>query len=203
MADSSLFGTSWIASPPIRMCARSRPGRASSQGRSAVAAPGPRVVVFDVAGEIDLRSDLRILEPHLTIAGETAPDRGVVLRGASILVEAGDVVLQHIGIFPGPSSDPKVNEGRDAVTILGDTRRARFSVQRLDDEGHRLGLPAGSHQVNTGHTLDIAEGIDELCGDPCPLVLGGLIFVPVHAGEDRVGDLDTGDVVVQVAQHPG
>jgi hypothetical protein len=53
--------------------------------REAVTAKGPRTVVFDVAGVIDLaRHSVKIVEPFLTIAGETAPSPGVTLiKGGS------------------------------------------------------------------------------------------------------------------------
>jgi hypothetical protein len=46
---------------------------------------GPRIVVFEVGGVIDLgRETVKIREPFLTIAGQTAPSPGVTLiRGAS------------------------------------------------------------------------------------------------------------------------
>ncbi|MET0065986.1 MAG: hypothetical protein ABW076_06540 [Candidatus Thiodiazotropha sp.] len=47
--------------------------------QAAVAAEGPRIVVFDVAGVI--RGDLEIPHSYLTIAGESAPSPGITLVG--------------------------------------------------------------------------------------------------------------------------
>ena len=43
-------------------------------------ATGPRTIVFDVAGVITLKSRLVISQPQITIAGQTSPGRGIMMR---------------------------------------------------------------------------------------------------------------------------
>lgn len=84
--------------------------------REAVEAKGARTVVFDVAGIIDLRSELRIRNGDLTIAGQTAPGDGVCLRYYSMVVAADNVVIRYMRFRPGVLGDEsKDADGLDAV----------------------------------------------------------------------------------------
>ncbi|HVS52895.1 MAG TPA: hypothetical protein VHD62_11125, partial [Opitutaceae bacterium] len=69
--------------------------------RAALAASGPRIVVFRVGGVIALQSALRITEPFLTREGATAPGAGILLRNHGLQVETHDVVLRHLRIRVG------------------------------------------------------------------------------------------------------
>jgi hypothetical protein len=75
----------------------------------ALATKGPRIVVFEVGGVIDLaKRDVRITEPFLTIAGQTAPSPGITLiRGQSVAIDTHDVIMQHLRIRPGDAREPK------------------------------------------------------------------------------------------------
>jgi hypothetical protein len=70
--------------------------------REAIEAEGPRIVVFEVGGVIDLgRQTLRLRNPFITIAGQTAPSPGITLIRGGMDISAHDVVVQHIRIRPG------------------------------------------------------------------------------------------------------
>lgn len=75
--------------------------------REAAEASGPRIVVFEVGGIIDLDENIIITDPYVTIAGQTAPGDGIVLRGASLRVEGSsssvgthDVIIRGIRVRP-------------------------------------------------------------------------------------------------------
>jgi hypothetical protein len=85
--------------------------------KAALDAPVPRVVVFEVAGTINLTGDLFIRNPYITIAGQTAPSPGITIRGASITVLTHDVLIQHIRIRVGDSPFGPAKNDRDALKI--------------------------------------------------------------------------------------
>lgn len=70
--------------------------------RDALTASGPRVVVFEISGTIDLADqDIDIKTPCLTVAGQTAPSPGITLKGGGLSVYTHDVLIQHLRIRPG------------------------------------------------------------------------------------------------------
>lgn len=74
---------------------------------AALAAEGPRIIVFEVGGAIDLqRSSLTIDEPHVTIAGQTAPSPGVTLLRGGIDVRTHDVKISHLRVLTGADGQP-------------------------------------------------------------------------------------------------
>jgi hypothetical protein len=85
--------------------------------KACVDASGPRVCVFEVSGTIKLSSDLMIRNPNLTIAGQTAPSPGIMLRGAGIWIKASDVLIQHLRVRVGDDPGGPAFENRDALKI--------------------------------------------------------------------------------------
>ena len=78
--------------------------------RDAVSKAG-RIVVFDVAGIIALKSDLTIKD-NITIAGQTAPEPGITIRYFTVRPGANNII-RFIRIRRG--EEMNVNEGADAL----------------------------------------------------------------------------------------
>jgi len=57
---------------------------------------GARIIVFNVAGIIHLKTPIIIEAPYVTIAGQTAPGDGVCVAGESFWVNTHDVVVRHM-----------------------------------------------------------------------------------------------------------
>ena len=64
--------------------------------REACEAGGPRIILFNVAGIIQLKEVLRIRAPYITINGATAPGDGVCIAGDTVEIETHDVVIRHL-----------------------------------------------------------------------------------------------------------
>ncbi|HYH56907.1 MAG TPA: polysaccharide lyase [Anseongella sp.] len=75
---------------------------------------GARIVVFNVAGIIRLKSPLIIRAPYITIAGQTAPGDGVCVAGESVWINTHDVVIRHMRFRRG-----ETNVGRRDDAIGG------------------------------------------------------------------------------------
>lgn len=86
--------------------------------RAALETPDPRIVVFRVGGTITLEEPLFIAEPYVTVAGQTAPGDGVLLKDAGLVITTHDVLVQHLRIRPGNQGDV-TPEDNDAVAIFG------------------------------------------------------------------------------------
>lgn len=86
----------------------------SSKGslRWALSQPGPRTIVFDVSGYIDLRRELTI-PSNTTIAGQTAPGQGITLRYYSVKINGDNIIMRFIRCRRSQVKD--VNDGADAA----------------------------------------------------------------------------------------
>ena len=141
----------------------------------ALAAKGPRILVFEVGGVIDLEGhSLSIREPMLTVAGQTAPSPGITLIRGGISITTHDVLLQHIRVRVGDLGRPPksgweadaVGLGHNACRVVVDhcslswatDENLSASGPRFEGDGVEEWRRNTSHDVTFSHSI-IAEGL--------------------------------------------
>ena len=67
---------------------------------------GPRTIIFEVGGTITLKSVLPIKNGNVTIAGQTAPGGGILIKDGHLLVESSNVIIRHMRFRYGTKSSP-------------------------------------------------------------------------------------------------
>jgi hypothetical protein len=101
--------------------------------RAALNDPAPRTIVFRTGGTIELKDQLFVAHPFVTVAGQTAPGGGICVKNAGLVILTHDVLVQHIRIRPGNEGDVEPDDN-DAIQILG-----------------KHGRVAGAHHVVLDH----------------------------------------------------
>lgn len=142
----------------------------------AVQQKGPRIVVFEVGGVIDLGGQtLPITEPFLTIAGQTGPYPGITLIRGGLDIATHDVIVRHIRVRPGSAgAAPLSGKDFDAISavaarnvIVDHCSLTWASDENLSASGPRFAesgktledfRAATSHRITFSHNL-IAEGL--------------------------------------------
>jgi len=117
--------------------------------RAAIAAKGPRIIVFRTGGTIRLKSHLRIEESYLTIAGQTAPGGGILLRDAGLYVSTHDVIIRYLRVRLGASTVEKydtqdclhVGDGAGVHDVIVDHCSFSWSIDEI------ASVVSGAHDV--------------------------------------------------------
>ncbi|PBI83377.1 hypothetical protein BSF41_45670 [Flavobacterium sp. ACN2] len=80
---------------------------------------GPRTIVFNTSGVIQLQSRLVLSQPYVTVAGQTAPGKGICIRSAPFGVTGNDAVVQNlrVRVGAGPTFDGMGLTGADNSII--------------------------------------------------------------------------------------
>lgn len=144
--------------------------RGSGSLRAAIETEGARIVVFKVAGIIELDSTLKIANPYITIAGQTAPGGGITLKNSpkntkpALKIKTHDVVVRYIRSRPGSNPNEAGEDGTlDALTIASGSEEVyniivdHSSFSWATDEVVSVFFDA--HDITIQWSI-IAEGLD-------------------------------------------
>ncbi|MCF0203502.1 MAG: pectate lyase [Bacteroidaceae bacterium] len=80
--------------------------------RDAVNSTSKKIIVFDVSGVIELKSEL-VIKSNTTILGQTAPGEGITLRYYTLRPKGDNIIIRFIRCRRGQEVD--VNDGADAI----------------------------------------------------------------------------------------
>jgi len=83
--------------------------------RAAAEASGPRYILFRTSGTIDLKADLYLHNPYLTVAGQTAPGDGICFRDYQVVLATHDIILRYLRFRSGDRTEKE----QMAVGIFG------------------------------------------------------------------------------------
>ncbi|MBI3465239.1 MAG: pectate lyase [Planctomycetes bacterium] len=156
----------------------------------ALAAQGPRTIVFQVGGVIDLAGGrLSLRSPHATIAGETAPPPGITIIRGGFGISSHDVIVRHIRVRVGEAGRAKrsgwevdgvaTNTAHDVIvdhcSISWSTdENLSASGPRFDGANVDEWRKNTSHRITFSHCL-IAEALHDSTHGKGPHSMGSLI----------------------------
>jgi hypothetical protein len=80
--------------------------------RAACDASGPRTVVFRVSGTIQALSRISIMNPYITIAGQTAPGDGICIRDKELFIRTHNVIVRYMKFRRGQAT------GGDSLNVM-------------------------------------------------------------------------------------
>jgi len=143
-------------------------------------ASGPRTIVFDVSGNIDLESNLVISKPCLTIAGQTAPGLGITVRYHTVVIShTHDVIVRYLRFRHGdvdvsfvPGFEPDSLTLYNVQDVILDHISASWSI---DETISVLGTTYAPSDRVTVQWSVIAESLNRTVHPMAPHALGALL----------------------------
>lgn len=145
-------------------------------------ATGPRTIIFDVGGVIDLQSTLAIDNDDLTIAGQSAPGDGVALHGYPTSINnASNVILQHMRFRTGDrnavgnagGNGDLIGAAADALNVFGSDNVIVDHVSTSWSMDETLSV-TNSTNVTVQYSI-IAESLDDSFHDKGPHGYGSIL----------------------------
>lgn len=113
---------------------------------------GPKTIIFNVSGNIQLESRLVVSQPNVTIAGQTAPGKGIMISRAPIGLTGNDGIIRFLRV--------RIGAGRtyDGMGLTGANNSIidHCSISWTIDESFSS---RGAHNISLQRTL-IAEALN-------------------------------------------
>jgi len=128
--------------------------------RAALEASGPRIVIFKVGGTIVLNGAIKVRNPFVTIAGQSAPGEGISMRNGMISFQTHDFVIRGVRFRVGDDPLGTPPGIRNGIEVLGEDAYNGIidhcSISWGVDEN--VGITGGAHDITVCWSI-IAEGL--------------------------------------------
>lgn len=121
--------------------------------RHALSRPFPRIVVFEVSGDICLESPIVVRVPFLHVAGQTAPGKGIAVWGHPFVIGTHDVLVQDMRFRLGAGHQNQ----SDCATVRGTALKTWNVV--FDHCSFAFGLDETLTVLNAGPGITISNSI--------------------------------------------
>lgn len=119
-------------------------------------ASGPRTIVFDIGGTINLASRITVNSPNITLAGQTAPGNGICVANFRSRIQLDNTIVRYMRFRLG--SDP-VSAPDDSLTISGGNNIMIDHVSVSWGSDENLSISNSANNVTVQWSL-ISEGLN-------------------------------------------
>ncbi len=138
--------------------------------RDACEQGGARIVVFNVAGIIRIKSPLIIRAPYITIQGQSAPGDGVCVAGETVWINTHDVIIRHMRFRRGETNVGRRDDaigGNPVGNIIIDHVSASWGLdENMSMYRHMYNDSTGSKEIKLGTVnITIQNSIFSECLD--------------------------------------
>lgn len=143
--------------------------------RACTDASGARICIFEVGGTITLSSQIRINNPNITIAGQTAPGDGILLTKTTgvdantMQIATQEVIIRHFRIRHSSGG------GRDALGTLTSAAPASLMLDHLSVSWGTDGTADLSGDNITLQWSIVSEGLENSTHSSGPHSTGSLL----------------------------
>ncbi|WP_194530253.1 Ig-like domain-containing protein [Zobellia roscoffensis] len=94
----------------------------------------PRTIIFKVGGTINAKSNLPIYSGRgdVTIAGQTAPGGGILIKNGSLSIQADNVIVRHLRFRMNSSTNPQDGHNMDGIRVRSSNKSVKIKNIIID-----------------------------------------------------------------------